>query len=209
MNPLDKILGTIIAGLVIAIIIVLSVNFQPANVGATQSLSTWLHVAAGVTWIGLLYYFNFVQAPSIGEANADTEGPGPAAITKYVAPRALLWFRWAALVTWLSGAIILYVNGDAGMDGIKNAFELGMRASTMQNYHLIIGLGAWMGTIMLFNVWVLIWPNQRKVLGIVEATAEEKARGARIAFLASRTNTMLSIPMLMCMVGAGHSGFFM
>ena len=209
MNPLDKILGTIIAGLAIAIIIVLSVNFQPANVGATQSLSTWLHVAAGVTWIGLLYYFNFVQAPSIGEANADTEGPGPAAITKYVAPRALLWFRWAALVTWLSGAIILYVNGDAGMDGIKNAFELGMRASTMQNYHLIIGLGAWMGTIMLFNVWVLIWPNQRKVLGIVEATAEEKARGARIAFLASRTNTMLSIPMLMCMVGAGHSGFFM
>ena len=207
MNPLDKILGTIIAGLVIAIIIVISVNFQPANVGATQSLSTWLHVAAGVTWIGLLYYFNFVQAPSIGEANADTEGPGPAAITKYVAPRALLWFRWAALVTWLSGAIILYVNGDAGMDGIKNAFELGMRASTMQNYHLIIGLGAWMGTIMLFNVWVLIWPNQRKVLGIVEATAEEKARGARIAFLASRTNTMLSIPMLMSMVGAGH-GFF-
>ena len=210
MNPLDKILGTIIAGLAIAIIIVLSsINIQPASVGATQSLSTWLHVAAGVAWIGLLYYFNFVQAPSIGEANADAEGPGPAAITKYVAPRALLWFRWAALVTWLSGAIILYVNGGAGMDGIKNAFELGMRADTMQSYHFIIGLGAWMGTIMLFNVWILIWPNQKKVLGIVEATAEEKARGARIAFLASRTNTMLSIPMLMCMVSAGHSGFFM
>ena len=210
MNPLDKILGTIIAGLAIAIIIVLSsVNIQPANVGATQSLSTWLHVAAGVAWIGLLYYFNFVQAPSIGEANADAEGPGPAAITKYVAPRALLWFRWAALVTWLSGAIILYVKGGAGMDGIKNAFELGMRADTLQDYYFIIGLGAWMGTIMLFNVWVLIWPNQKKVLGIVEATAEAKARGARIAFLASRTNTMLSIPMLMCMVSAGHSGFFM
>ena len=210
MNPLDKILGTIIAGLAIAIIIVLSsVNIQPANVGATQSLSTWLHVAAGVAWIGLLYYFNFVQTPSIGEANADAEGPGPAAITKYVAPRALLWFRWAALVTWLSGAIILYVKGGAGMDGIKNAFELGMRADTLQDYYFIIGLGAWMGTIMLFNVWVLIWPNQKKVLGIVEATAEAKARGARIAFLASRTNTMLSIPMLMCMVGAGHSGFFM
>ena len=210
MNPLDKILGTIIAGLAIAIIIVLSsANIQPASVVATQSLSTWLHVAAGVTWIGLLYYFNFVQAPSIGEANADAEGPGPAAITKYVAPRALLWFRWAALVTWLSGAIILYVNGGAGMDGIKNAFELGMRADTLQYYYFIIGLGAWMGTIMLFNVWVLIWPNQKKVLGIVEATAEAKARGARIAFLASRTNTMLSIPMLMCMVSAGHSGFFM
>ena len=210
MNPLDKILGTIIAGLAIAIIIVLSsVNIQPASVGATQSLSTWLHVAAGVTWIGLLYYFNFVQAPSIGEANADAEGPGPAAITKYVAPRALLWFRWAALVTWLSGAIILYVNNGAGMDGIKNAFELGMSADTLQHYHLIIGLGAWMGTIMLFNVWILIWPNQKKVLGIVEATTEEKAKAARIAFLASRTNTMLSIPMLMCMVSAGHFGFFM
>ena len=168
---------------------------------AANSLVIWLHVAAGVTWIGLLYYFNFVQAPSIGEANADAEGPGPAAITKYVAPRALLWFRWAALVTWLSGALFLFLNGTLG-----DAFELGLR--TGNPYATTIGIGAWLGTIMLFNVWILIWPNQKKVLGIVEATAEEKARGARIAFLASRTNTMLSIPMLMSMVGAGH-GFFM
>ena len=207
MNPLDKIVGTIVSGLVISIIIVLSINVSTA-VGATVSISTWVHVAAGVAWIGLLYYFNFVQVPSIGEANADEGGPGPAAITKYIAPRALLWFRWAALLTWLSGATILYANG--GMDGIRSAFELGLVGTPVNpEYNMIIGIGAWMGTIMLFNVWILIWPNQKKVLGIVEATAEEKAKGARIAFLASRTNTMLSIPMLMCMVGAGHMGFFM
>ena len=199
MNPLDKISGTIIAGSVIAVIIAVGTSLSGAS--AANSIVIWLHVAAGVAWIGLLYYFNFVQVPSIAEAKSDSEGPGPGAITKYVAPRALLWFRWAALVTWLSGALFLYLNGNLG-----DAFELGLR--TGNTYATTIGIGAWLGTIMLFNVWILIWPNQKKVLGMVEASEEEKAKGARIAFLASRTNTMLSIPMLMSMVGTGH-GFFM
>ena len=157
------------------------------------SLIVWLHVFAGIIWIGLLYYFNFVQVPAVGAATADTDGPGPAAINKYVAPRALAWFRWGAVGTWLTGAAALEVSGI----GLVNAFTLQGGAQT-------IGVGAWMGTIMLFNVWVLIWPNQKKILGIVDASDEEKASAKVVALMASRTNTFLSIPMLMCMVGHGH-----
>ena len=193
MNPLDKITGTIVTGLVISILIALGTNLSGPS--AVNSIVIWLHVAAGVAWIGLLYYFNFVQVPSVAEANADSEGPGPAAITKYVAPRALLWFRWAALLTWLTGAAFLYLNGNLG-----DAFELGMR--TGNSYATTIGVGAWLGTIMLFNVWILIWPNQKKVLGIVEATPEEKPIAAKKALIASRTNVLLSLPMLLTMVAA-------
>ena len=159
------------------------------------SLVVWLHVLAGIVWIGLLYYFNFVQVPAAAEAAADSDGPGPAAISKYVAPRALLWFRWGAVATWLTGAIALEYLPGAG-SGIIAAF-------TLQSP--IIGVGAWLGTIMLFNVWVLIWPNQKKILGLVSASAEEIAKAKNVALLASRTNTMLSIPMIMCMVGYGHN----
>jgi uncharacterized membrane protein len=152
----------------------------------------WLHFLAGITWVGLLYYFNFVQAPAVAAAAADKGGPGPAAISKYVAPRALLWFRWAAVVTWLAGAGLLGGN-------FMNAFLL-------QGGHVYIGLGAWLGTIMLFNVWVLIWPNQKKALGIVQASPEEVNKAKRVAFLASRTNTMLSIPMLFFMATGAHGG---
>jgi uncharacterized membrane protein len=114
-----------------------------------------------------------------------------------VAPRALLWFRWGAVVTWLSGAAYLAHTG------------LFVQAFTLQPGALTIGIGAWLGTIMLINVWGLIWPNQKKVLGLVEATADEIAKARRVAFLASRTNTMLSVPMLMSMVGFGHGGFFL
>jgi len=149
-------------------------------------IDRWLHVMAGITWIGLLYYFNFIQVPSMAKIKEDGSAT---AITKFIAPKALLWFRWAALVTWLTGAYYLEKSGI----GLANAFLLKGAAA-------YIGLGVWMGTIMLFNVWVLIWPNQKKVLGMVEASDEAKLKAARIALLASRTNTMLSIPMLFFMV---------
>lgn len=155
------------------------------------AIARWTHFLAGITWIGLLYYFNLVQVPALAAAAADKEGPGGAGITKYVAPRALLWFRWAAVVTWLAGAALLGPNLVA--------------AFTLQPAFAPIGIGAWLGTIMLFNVWVLIWPNQQKILGMKPASDEEKAKARRVAFLASRTNTMLSIPMLFFMAnGLSH-----
>ncbi|HZM47765.1 MAG TPA: urate hydroxylase PuuD [Burkholderiales bacterium] len=155
-------------------------------------IGRWLHIIAGVMWIGLLYYFNFVQVGALAEAGKDGTGAG---ITKHVAPRALFWFRWAAVVTWLAGALLLGAN-------FHKAFLF------MNPGLYAIGVGAWLGTIMIFNVWVLIWPNQQKILGMVPATDPEKAKARRVAFLASRTNTMLSIPMLFFMAAAGHQGIF-
>ena len=193
MNPLNTVNGTIGAGVILAIVIGLITMGVDFN---TASFLVWIHVLAGITWIGLLYYFNFVQVPALAEAASDEGGPGGAGITKYVAPRALWWFRWGAVVTWVSGAAYLLHLGILG-----DAFLL-------RGTSLVIGVGAWLGTIMLFNVWLLIWPNQKKILGIVEASADEIAKARRVAFLASRTNTLLSIPMLMSMVGMGHQGFF-
>ncbi len=150
-------------------------------------LGRWLHIMAGVMWIGLLYYFNFVQVAALKAAGADGTAAG---ISKHVAPRALLFFRWAALVTWLAGAMLL---GSHFLD----AFLFQDRA------YVPIGVGAWLGSIMLFNVWVLIWPNQKKVLGMVQASDEEKNKARRVAFLASRTNTLLSMPMLFFMIASG------
>lgn len=155
------------------------------------AIMRWLHLMAGVMWIGLLYYFNFVQVAALKAAAADNTAAG---ITRHVAPTALLYFRWAALVTWLAGAALLGANFVA--------------AFTLQSSYAIIGIGAWLGTIMLFNVWVLIWPNQKKILGIKPATDEEKVKARRVAFLASRTNTMLSIPMLFFMAAGAHSAIY-
>ena len=148
-------------------------------------LGRWLHIFFGVMWIGLLYYFNFVQVDAMKAAAADTPPTG-AGITKHVAPRALFFFRWAAVGTVLMGLAMLG-------DKVDDALFFKDRA------YMPIGIGAWLGLIMFFNVWVLIWPNQKKILGIVSATDEEKGKARRIAFLASRTNTMLSIPMLFFM----------
>lgn len=194
MNPLLSIKGTIAVGFILAI----AVAFGLGNGLAGLNTVVWLHVLAGVTWIGLLYYFNFVQVPGVGAALANKDGPQPAAINKYIAPKALLWFRMSAAVTWLTGLSALAQLG-GGMQGVMDAFM-------MTNGMAVIGLGAWLGTIMLFNVWVLIWPNQKKILGLdgKEHSAEAIAGAKKIALLASRTNTALSVPMLLCMVGYGH-----
>ncbi len=156
-------------------------------------IERWLHFTAGIFWVGMLYYFNFVQAPAITAASADNNGPGPAAIMKYIVPRALFWFRWASVVTWLSGAALL------GPDFIK--------AFTLQPGFVNIGLGAWLGTIMLFNVWLFIWPNQKKLLGLKTATDAQKTRARKIALLTSRINVVLSIPLLYYMGAQSHGGF--
>ena len=196
MNPLLTIKGTLAVGLILALAVAFGIG-SGAD-GLKASMMVWVHVMAGVVWIGLLYYFNFIQVPGVGKALADTDGPGPAAINKYIAPSALLWFRMAAAVTWLTGLSALVTIG-GGMQGIVNAFML---ADGMA----VIGVGAWLGTIMLFNVWVLIWPNQKKILGLdgKEHSADAIASAKKVALLASRTNTALSIPMLLCMVGFAH-----
>ncbi len=146
----------------------------------------WGHFLAGITWIGLLYYFNFVQVPFLKAVSAE----GKAEAFKHLVPRALAWFRYGALATWLFGAALLGSHfGDAFM---------------LKGPYAVIGIGAWLGTIMLLNVWGIIWPNQKRVLGLIPATAEEKPKAARRAFLASRTNTMLSIPMLFFMAASKH-----
>src|SRR5689334_1951749 len=155
-------------------------------------LARWLHFLAGIMWIGLLYYFNFVQVPALKAAAADNTAAG---ITRHVAPRALLYFRWSAVVTWLAGAALLGSN-------FVSAF-------TLQKGYAGIGIGAWLGTIMLFNVWGLIWPNQQKILGLKPASDGEKAKARRVAFLASRANVAMSIPLLFFMAGGwSHRAIF-
>ncbi len=196
MNPLTSVKGSLITGFLIAILFaVFAVDGGWNELG----LARWLHIIAGITWIGLLYYFNAVQVPALAEAAADKGGPGGAGITKYVAPRALLWFRWSAVVTWVTGAWYLARSGN-----LVGALMLGQGGEAFNGYQFVIGTGAWLGSIMLFNVWFLIWPNQKKILGIVPATDEQKAAARKTALYASRINYILSIPMLLCMAGAMH-----
>jgi len=184
---------TVTAGVVLVVLLILATGGAGAKAGDHvwwAFVFRWLHVMSGVMWIGLLWYFNFVQTPSMPKI-PDEHKP---AIGKVIAPAALFWFRWAALATVVTGLIL------GGMNGyIVQALML------TKGVHAI-GIGMWLGLIMAFNVWFIIWPNQKKVLGIVQASAEEKAASARTAGLASRINTMLSVPMLFCMVAQQNAG---
>jgi uncharacterized membrane protein len=196
MGAIFQSLGrTVTAGIVVLVVIVLI-----AGAGTGQMISVdmnwsrffmrWLHVLSGVMWIGLLWYFNFVQIPSMPKI-PDEQKP---AIGKVIAPAALFWFRWAALATVVTGLLLGWMNGYI------------VQALSLQKGVHAIGIGMWLGLLMAFNVWFIIWPNQKKALGIVTVAAEEKAAAARMAMITSRVNTMLSIPMLYCMVAQQNGG---
>jgi uncharacterized membrane protein len=200
MHPINTVKGAITTGVVLAVLIGICLTaWSGMAVGLhVARIDRWLHIVSGVAWIGLLYYFNVVQTPGLAEAAADKGGPGGAGVSKYIAPRALLWFRWAAVATWVSGAFYLLTGyGVGSTTAIVGAF-------TLQEGYRTLGAGAWLGTIMLFNVWVFIWPNQKKILGMVPATDDEKAAARKVAGRASRINFILSLPMLMCMGGQSH-----
>ena len=191
MGAIFQSLGRTIAAGVVLLIVILIV----AGLGTKEWVAVgtqawwafffrWLHVLSGVMWIGLLWYFNFVQTPSMPKI-PDEQKP---AVSKVIAPTALFWFRWSAMATIVLGLILALMNGYL------------VQALTLQKPFTAIGLGAWLGTIMWFNVWFIIWPNQKKALGIVTVTPEEKAKAAKLAGMTSRINTMLSIPMLFAMV---------
>ena len=187
---------TIIAGLVILVIIIVAtsgiygVHIRVGEHGWWAFVFRWMHVLAGVMWIGLLWYFNFVQTPSMPKI-PDAEKP---AISKVIAPTALFWFRWSALATVITGLIVALMNGYL------------VPALTLTKGLHAIGIGMWLALIMAFNVWFIIWPNQKKALGIVTVTPEDKAAAAKLAGMTSRINTMLSIPMLFCMVAQQNAG---
>jgi len=186
---------TVLAGIVVLIAIIIVVG---AGTGQMISLDMnwsrffmrWLHVLSGVMWIGLLWYFNFVQIPSMPKI-PDEQKP---AIGKVIAPEALFWFRWAALATIVTGLLLAWMNGYF------------VTALSLQKPFHAIGIGMWLGLVMAFNVWFIIWPNQKKALGIVQADDAAKAAAAKLAGLTSRFNTMLSIPMLYCMVAQQNAG---
>ena len=202
MHPLTTVKGAITAAFVLAVVISIAVSLA-LGVDLTfrhAQLDRWLHIVSGVMWIGLLYYFNVVQVPGLADAAADKGGPGGAGVTKYIAPRALWWFRWGAVATWVTGAYYLAAGPYGNI--LHRAFTLDLMSNDKS--FVVIGIGAWLGTIMLLNVWGLIWPNQKKILGLKPATDDEKAKARKVALYASRTNFILSVPMLMCMGGQMH-----
>tara|TARA_B100000029_G_scaffold13205_1_gene13784 strand:- start:1080 stop:1682 length:603 start_codon:yes stop_codon:yes gene_type:complete len=191
-SSLSKVIHT---SIIIAVLLFIFLSLGVGGFDIDKMFWSWLfrylHVVAGIMWIGLLWYFNFVQVPNMSKIT-DEQKP---AITKVIAPSALFWFRWAALTTIITGLIVAYLNGY-----LHDAMTLGITSGGERN--TAIGIGMWLGIIMAFNVWFIIWPNQKKVLGIVETSPEEKPIAAKKALIASRTNTLLSLPMLLTMVAA-------
>jgi uncharacterized membrane protein len=187
--------NTIIVSFVLALVIVFGFGHSPHGFDGAyfQAVFRWLHVFFGILWIGLLYYFNFVQIRVMPQIPAELKP----AVSKYIAPEALFWFRWAALATWIMGVIVAISRGyfaEAATLGLWGGYEKGVDMG-----FTFIGLGMWLATIMFINVWGVIWPNQKRALGIVEADADTKAKAAKMAMLFSRINTLLSIPMLATM----------
>ena len=188
---LSSLSKTIVGGfLLLFLIIGIFGNINFLDQGWWAFVFRWLHVMVGVMWIGLLWYFNFVQIPSMPKIS-DEHKP---AISKVIAPEALFWFRYSALLTVLTGLIVAWLNG------------YGHDALLLRNGYLAIGLGMWLAIIMAINVWFIIWPNQKRALGIVNVDANVKAKSAKLAMLTSRTNTLLSIPMLYLMVAQQNAG---
>ena len=194
-NLLQSLSKTVHASIILTILLFFSLHFFGDGFAFDRIFWSWLfrylHVIAGIMWIGLLWYLNFVQIPSMSKI-PDEHKP---AISKVIAPAVLFWFRWAALVTIITGLIVATLNGY-----VHQAMTLGIGSGFGKN--AAIGIGMWLGIIMAYNVWFVIWPNQKKALGMVECTPEEKAKSARTAMLFSRTNTLLSLPMLLSMVAA-------
>lgn len=187
---------TVSAGVILLVLIVLLVSATGQSIAFDWSYWTffmrWLHVLSGVMWIGLLWYLNFVQIPTVPTIQPTEHR---AAITKFILPNVLFWFRYGALATVVTGLTLAHMNGYLA------------EALTLHRPVIAIGIGMWLALIMAFNVWFIIWPKQKIVMGIVEANADDKAKAGRIAMLTSRTNTLLSIPMLYCMVAQSHGGF--
>jgi uncharacterized membrane protein len=180
----------LIAGLVLAIIVIIAFTGYTGDTAhdVTNDIMHWLHLFFGVMWIGLLYYFNFVQTPTMPKVPAELKK----GVTGYIAPSALFFFRWGALLTVITGLIIAFDQG----------FAIPALTFSGGDGNVMIGIGMWLALIMAFNVWFIIWPAQKKILGLVEATDEEKAKVAPLAGIASRLNTLLSLPMFYCMVNA-------
>ena len=200
VSILQSLSKTIHLSIVLAVLLFIGLFFAGGDWAFDQLFWSWLfryfHVLAGVMWIGLLWYLNFVQIPSMPKI-PDEQKP---AIGKVIAPAVLFWFRWAALATIVTGLIVAYLNGY-----VHQAMTLGIGGDEYNSFggrNTAIGIGMWLGLIMAFNVWFIIWPNQKKALGIVECNPEEKPKAAKTAMITSRVNTLLSLPMLLSMVMA-------